>query len=477
MNQCQFCQMSLGAGGETKVGRPQKYCSTSCRQAAYRMRKTGKPTSQALHTEHTRATAPAVSAQAASRPSLRRTLHRPHQPPATIASDADEVLIEITKDIVEEARHLLRSLTTPSAEEPLRRAVQTRDHLDSLIAGLVGRARHWHLTWSRISRLLRISEDTARHRYTDAYILRRLRQHMRMRTEPPSLSALYGQAPPAEEPATPPTQPVDTPLPDQTPATPGYNRLAPVLSMLARASKMPLQQISIRAGCSASYLSRILSGERTPSWPLAERFALACQADPAVLRQLWESEQLRSKTTTTAPIVAPADLPGDDDRVWGATRLKSALHTLHVRAGQPTDYDIAVASRWRLNPDQVRALLEAAETHEWADLKALLHVLGGRIDYFKPLWKSATRPPSRPEPHLPPADPTRPLLPGHRLTPAHLAAVRPVNPPPATAPRHEAHPKAAGRHLAKNQPVSDGEELLEGWRRREQAVASRPVPR
>ncbi|MGY5036503.1 hypothetical protein ACWC9U_38140 [Streptomyces sp. 900116325] len=46
--------------------------------------------------------------------------------------------------------------------------------MDGLTAGLVGRARHHRLTRGRVGRTLNISEDTARHRYTDAHIQRQL---------------------------------------------------------------------------------------------------------------------------------------------------------------------------------------------------------------------------------------------------------------------------------------------------------------
>ncbi|MGK5545715.1 hypothetical protein ACSNOH_13425, partial [Streptomyces sp. URMC 127] len=66
-----------------------------------------------------------------------------------------------------------------------------RTQLDGLTAGLVGRARHRRTTWSRIGRILGISEDTARHRYTDHYILRRLGEVTRMGPPSATLKDLY----------------------------------------------------------------------------------------------------------------------------------------------------------------------------------------------------------------------------------------------------------------------------------------------
>ncbi|MEU5048996.1 helix-turn-helix transcriptional regulator [Streptomyces sp. NPDC021096] len=392
MNFCQFCQTPLGSSGEPKVGRPQKYCSTPCRQAAYRMRKNPQAA----------VSAPGVPAPAAPpvRPPLPkrrpRAVQGQYQPSPCVPSGADEVLAEIIKDILEETRQLQRGLQALDAEEPLRRAEQLRAQLESLTAGLVGRARHRRVTWSRIGRLLNVSEDTARHRYTNAYILRRLSQHIHLRSTPSSLGALYGETAPAGESPPPSDLPVDTPLSARTPATPAFNRLAPVLSMLARASKMQLQVLSRRVGCSASYLSRILSGERVPAWPLTERFAIACGADPAVLRQVWETERLRDTVAVAAPVVAsPGGVIAGQDRLLGPARLLAALRTLHVRAGQPTAYDIAVATRWRLSSDRVTTMLEGTQPAEWDDVAALLHVLGGPLDYFRPLWEAAVHQPDQ----------------------------------------------------------------------------------
>ncbi|XIE81615.1 helix-turn-helix domain-containing protein [Streptomyces sp. SBR177] len=50
--------------------------------------------------------------------------------------------------------------------------------------------------------------------------------------------------------------------------------------MLIRTSKLTNKEVSKKIGCSASYLSRILSGERVPTWTLTRNFAQVCGADP-----------------------------------------------------------------------------------------------------------------------------------------------------------------------------------------------------
>ncbi|WUH94369.1 helix-turn-helix domain-containing protein [Streptomyces sp. NBC_00433] len=75
---------------------------------------------------------------------------------------------------------------------------------------------------------------------------------------------------------------------------PARSHLAPVLSQLKRASGMPLRALAARLGIAAADAAAILSGERFPDWGLTERFALACGADPLVLRKVWEDARLRA---------------------------------------------------------------------------------------------------------------------------------------------------------------------------------------
>lgn len=105
---------------------------------------------------------------------------------------------------------------------------------------------------------------------------------------------------------------------------PAYNTLAPLLSMLARASEIPLQDLARRAQCSPSYLSRILSGQRVPSWAITERLAKTCKADPAIVRKAWETEQLRRLAGTPArprpPRTASRPPPSEHSRPQPAAR-------------------------------------------------------------------------------------------------------------------------------------------------------------
>ncbi|MFJ8546683.1 helix-turn-helix domain-containing protein [Streptomyces sp. NPDC093586] len=277
----------------------------------------------------------------------------------------------------------------------MRRIIQLHEQLDGLTATAVGRARYRRVTWATVGSILRISEDTARHRYTDRYILRRLARFNRSGTVPASLAVLFtvpvGGAREASasgdtggeagEPAGDRSDGPDQSAPVESSRV-AYNRLAPILSMLIRTAQITNKEISRRIGCSASYLSRILSGERIPTWELTRRFAQACGADPEVLRAVWESEKLRYKTGT------PATSP-DTAAMTAAEQLRAAIHTLHLRAGRPAPNAIAVASRWVLTTGTVASLLEATVLPPRDVLHTFVQLLGGDTDHFNQLLDNA----------------------------------------------------------------------------------------
>ncbi|MFD5932488.1 helix-turn-helix domain-containing protein [Streptomyces sp. NPDC060333] len=407
----------------SRYGRPAKYCGGACRQAAYRARQSAEAPPPAPTTEAPPAARPAAPAPAApAAPTYVRATHTV----ATPGGSADEVLHEVIKDLQDGTRELARILQTSDAEEALHRIYRMQEQLECLTAGFVGLARHRRVTWGRISTILRISEDTARHRYTEDHILRRLNRFMRGRdTTPASLTDMYAStvlAPPpapavmadkvtateAGPAATPETESSTTP---RDPSGAAYNRLAPVLSMLVRTSKQTNKEVSARMGISASYLSRLVSGERIPTWSLTQKFARACGADPDVLRTVWESEKLRERARGPQPPLAEPALPA-------ALRLHQAVRTLHLRAGRPASQDIALASHWALSVADVASVTECQKIPSWRVLKAFVLLLGGDREYFRRLWTDANteihhgptgtepQPPTAPESAAPADEPT-----------------------------------------------------------------------
>ncbi|MFE4824788.1 helix-turn-helix domain-containing protein [Streptomyces sp. NPDC056704] len=411
---CEFCGSALAEG--PGKGRPRKYCGDACRQAAHRRR---------LHDDTATPFAAPHPAQAGN-PTEPRPAPRTSPAPPTGAhspSAGDELLIEIAKDIQDGARDLARLLPSFDGEEPLQRIAQLHEQLDGLTAAVVGRARYRRVTWATVSSILRVSEDTARHRYTERYILRRLTRFNRSEAALTSLTGLFSSTTTrlAESPDEPAADggtaggSCDSggergEGPEQSapiePSGAAYNRLSPILSMLVRTAQLTNKEVSSRIGCSASYLSRILSGERVPTWDLTRKFAHTCGADPEVLRTVWESEKLSQKSRELV-----MDL--DDTSLTAAEQLRVAVQTLHLRAGRPAPNDVAVASRWMLSASAVASILEATLLPPSPVLESFVRILGGDVDHFSRLLdnarteaahKSARLQPSpHPTPHPSPA--------------------------------------------------------------------------
>lgn len=422
-------------------GRPRKYCGNTCRQAAHR-RRGGTPA---------KATAPRASAPRASEP------EPPASQPSAVSlaavhapSAGDELTAELAKDIQDGARELARLLPSLNGDDPLRRVAQLHEQIEGLTAAIVGRARYRRVTWSTISTILRISEDTARHRYTERFILRRLARFNRTGMPLTSLTRLFTSAAPHGSGSR--DRGGSTPLgesgetgtdrgegPDQSaptePSGAAFNRLSPILSMLVRTAQLSNKEVSRRIGCSASYLSRILSGERLPTWELTHKFAQACGADPDVLRTVWESEKLSDKDRDPAP--ADPDAPA----LPAADRLRAAVHTLHLRAGRPAPSDVAVASRWLLSTSAVASILEGTLLPHPDVLATFVRVLGGDVLHFSRLLDEARHEATCGTRLLP--------SPAHHTSSPGPAQDTPA-PPTPSLPLQPSAANAAGEHLAEH---------------------------
>ncbi|MFF2386327.1 helix-turn-helix domain-containing protein [Streptomyces sp. NPDC058108] len=468
---CEHCGTAL-AGGPGK-GRPRKYCGDACRQAAHRRR---------LHGD-----TPALPGDLPPAPLESLAEPRPAQRPGGSRSASwgpsvgDELLMEIAKDIQEGARDLARLLPTLTGEEPLLRVAQLHEQLDGLTAAVVGRARYRRITWAAISSTLRVSEDTARHRYTDRYILRRLARFNRTESALTSLGGLFtGTAPrhgdPAEEAGSdgdtaggPGAEPCAAPEQQSAPVESSgaaYNRLSPILSMLIRTAQLTNKEVSDRIGCSASYLSRILSGERVPTWDLTRKFARACGADPEVLRTVWESEKLSQKDRET--ITDPDDAP-----LSARERLRAAVQTLHLRAGRPAPSDVAVASRWLLSTSAVASVLDAPSLTHQAVLETFVRVLGGDTDHFHQLLDKARAENPREQQlvtHPSAPTPTTPTTGAHPAPHSRAAGTRDDQPAGA-----DAVMKTFSKVLTEDQTVEDGRARLLQKLARQQTKPVRPA--
>ncbi|MFE6686854.1 helix-turn-helix domain-containing protein [Streptomyces sp. NPDC057743] len=148
-----------------------------------------------------------------------------------------------------------------------------------------------------------------------------------------------------------------------------HSALASALSHLQRAGDKTLRALADEARVSPSYVSRILSGERSPSWKVTRRMALACGGDPEAMRPLWDAAHGRH----------PAR----------AGSLHAALRGLYLSAACPDPVQICTSSGNVLTEGEFTGLLSGSLVPDWETVGTVVGALHGRPDDIRPLWDHA----------------------------------------------------------------------------------------
>ncbi|GGV50735.1 hypothetical protein GCM10010245_79990 [Streptomyces spectabilis] len=351
---CLYCGAPLSP--RDGRGRPLEHCNPACRQAAYRERVRAK----------------------------RERQDGNDAPPAPSDPAPDQLLVlaELAADTQEELRHLVRLMAPshhPSALELVELAHLVRTRMDALTAGLVGHARQRRIPWTDLGTVLNIAPETARRVYHPRRIAHQLRKHL-LHTSPPPAPA-DPRTPPSPESGPQTAEPEEETPPALRPSLRSSSRLAPVLSRLQRASRLSLRQIGLRNRVSASYLSRVLTGECLPTWELTERIAQTVGADSEALRKVWEDDRARLRNDQAA---APPEATDRDS-------LHSALRHLHRRAALPSAHRLATQSGGRLTEREISDILRGDHTAPWPQIHHLVLALDGQPAFFHPLWEQAHR--------------------------------------------------------------------------------------
>ncbi|MFT2016555.1 helix-turn-helix domain-containing protein [Streptomyces sp. 796.1] len=147
--------------------------------------------------------------------------------------------------------------------------------------------------------------------------------------------------------------------------------LTRALTHLHQASGMTLRVAGNKSNVTASYLCRILTGERVPSWTVTRRLGEVYGVDPADLHPLWAAA--RGYCTPEPP------------------GLDAALRGLRLAAGSPTDAEIRRLSGDRLALDVIRDVFDGTRVPEWEPVQWLTIAVGGQPDLIRPLWQTARR--------------------------------------------------------------------------------------
>lgn len=350
-------------------GRPRTYCGTPCRRKAQRLRN-GNPEPE---------------------PAARSPLGRP---------------------VAENLQLLAARLVKAEYDgEPLAERLQLADQISKELGyytlATVDDARAGGTDWATIAQAAHISPTTARKHWHHSEVQRRLAQR----------STLIQAASPSM-PRQRTTEAEETGSQDRGDAPPGGSppsqQLADALSHLHRACGRTIRDIAQVIAVSPSYVSRVLSGDRLPTWQVTRRLVSACGGDPAEVRTLWKAA--RGLDVRPSPQQEFRD---------SAFTLKAAIRGLHLSADHPDPAQLKAISRGMLNVENIKDMLEGDLVPDWPVLEQMVTALHGRPGEIRPLWEAAANSfalsslhpclhspqfPAAPRPWQPYTSPSSPIL-------------------------------------------------------------------
>ncbi|MFI7337221.1 helix-turn-helix domain-containing protein [Streptomyces sp. NPDC050085] len=325
---CRFCKRPIQQ--LNRVGRRREYCSLACRRSAQRERGKGLEAKK-----ETTSTLP-----------LGRS---------------------VTEDLqLLVARLLSAEYEGKSLEVRLRLASEVSREVEHYMSAAVHEEHVRGASWEQVAAAASVSPATARTRWAPREVERRLSRRAADRAAARQLEATLPAA----------RLPVDEQALTESTARAG-SKLAAALSFLHRESGLTIKEAAaqIGGGLSAPYVSRILSGERLPTWEVTQELVTACGGDPREVSLLWEHAQ---------GMAPPVRHPLND----AVDRLHAALRGLHLAAARPSSDHIADASDGLLAPADVTAVLSGRMVPTWTMTGALVKALGGWPADVRPLWEA-----------------------------------------------------------------------------------------
>ncbi|MFF5011089.1 helix-turn-helix domain-containing protein [Streptomyces phaeochromogenes] len=257
-----------------------------------------------------------------------------------------------------------------------------RELEDYAAAAVTDARRRGGASWQEVAAAAQCAPVTARNRWRPEEVERRLARRTAVRQE---------LTEPGQTRISPPVMPRRTPTDCGTSGRavhrvaaggPARARLSPAaqladaLNHLHRVCGKTIRALAREVRLSPSYVSRVLSGQRLPSWSATCRLAKASHGEPGELRALWESAR---------GIRVPAhQAPGD-----ALATLQAALRGLHLSAARPTPTRLCRISEGRLTADTAAALIHGTQMLDWDTVARFVTVLSGRPADIRPLWEAA----------------------------------------------------------------------------------------
>ncbi|MEU9381291.1 helix-turn-helix transcriptional regulator [Streptomyces sp. NPDC048279] len=314
----------------TGAGRRRRYCSTACRRRAQRSRQVRS--------------APVAAVQGPLGGAVAAEVHR-------LAQQL------VDSEIRQEELGTL-----------LERAEAIRRELDIYTAAAVQDARHRGEKWESVARAAHVAAETARARWGPERVARMMGLHANEKRAAP---ARWRGPQPVRLADASETTACDAGADALSPA----GQLASALTQLQTASGLTIREVAESAMLSPSFISRVLSGDRLPTWDLVCSLGRLFGSDPAELRVLFDSAH---------GLTAPGRQPVAD----AIAQLHAAVRGLHKAAKAPTAERIEQLSAKTVSAFAARRVLSGIDVPEWEVLAALVNALGGRPLDFKPLWEA-----------------------------------------------------------------------------------------
>ncbi|MGW4896027.1 helix-turn-helix domain-containing protein [Kitasatospora sp. NPDC004240] len=337
------CQQCGGDFTRNSVkGRPPRFCTSRCRAASSRA-------------------AARRAAQAGPQPERGRY---------------DAAVSRLSCAVVTQSRRLQRladsqdDRTGPCAE--LELLALLRKEFDALTAAVVLQARERKVTWAMVSEILAVSGGTARSRWSPENGSRAL-QHHGQRTAAEAAKrrstgatrrrrAPGGHAVPAAGPADPEAQ------------------LTSALSHLQRASGKTISRIAGETDLSPSFVSRLISGERFPSWPTVQDIVTTLGGDPGHLRPLWQAARGEGISRPFLP-----GMPGAHR--YATAGLQATVQGLYLASACPPEQEVASRATRHVTVSQVASVLDGRGVESWSVVSAVVEALRGHPDQVRPWWE------------------------------------------------------------------------------------------
>ncbi|MET7930520.1 helix-turn-helix transcriptional regulator [Streptomyces sp. NPDC005349] len=252
----------------------------------------------------------------------------------------------------------------------LRQLSQLNIDLKDLTSALVEQARSDKKKSPEIARAMSATPDTISRQYSAAENARR-RQSRLSRLQSPQAAPLPTRS------RTIPRQRTLRPAAGSEPGTAGADdatadpasTFGRALSHLHRSSDKSMRVLGEEAGVSASYVSRIMSGDRLPTWRVTRRLVHALDASPEDLRPLWDA--------------AHGQKPPSPDS------LSAALRGLLLANAHPSFRQLSARINHSLSPAEIAAVIEGDQVPDWEQVKHLVAALHGRPESVLPLWNAA----------------------------------------------------------------------------------------